>query len=858
VIERDRLLSQFVDGPAADLILVHGPAGFGKTTLLRSAYLALQEKGTAWLTLDEADDDTEHLLVHLLAALGEPGVADDINDDKSVGITHINSVSNTLTAMQEHLSKLPEGFTLFLDEFDAIQTPTGLKTVFRTLQSLAPGSRMVIGCRTLPPWPLGSMRAQGRLLEIDANQLRFSLNETRQVINSGKLHVKYDDALIEHLHKTTEGWIGSIQLAALSLATTNDAEGFIRDFTGSNADLADYLAEDLLARQPDAVRKFLLKTSILDNLCAPLCDAILKSNNSTQMLRELERSNLFLFALDDKREWYRYHNLFRDFLRGQTSNWDKGELSELHHAAAEWCARNERPSTSINHALASGDMEYAANLINLSAMKFYCAGRLATLQRWIDQLPEDILLKYPETQVVYVWCLVTFFQDEKRIEENLARLESIKPLPSAIRDEILILGPYNLLRQDRLEESSELCKANLCIDPEPNLLARGVLENINAFCLMKLGQLSESETAARNAQRAHVIVGAVYGKVVAECFAGMVELARGRLQSALALLTAARAETGQMPQSSAPTVITTAYMITVLFETNQEEELSTLLDDFGSIIDQLGMPEEVINLHLILARLAYRRNNYSEACRILNDLRHVGQARNIPRMIAIAWNEQARMAALRGDTDTADHYLAQAERSKELLRYDRAQWFLSRATLRMQKGIDLRIQLQAELKDAETGGLYTYALRIRLLLVKAFIQYGNLRKARSELGIALKIAGREGFVSVILDSGEAVLQQVKVCRANMDSDLSRDFLRSIFPETLLMPEDAHLPLDNLTARELETLNLVALGCSNQSIGDRLCISLPTVKTHLRNVNSKLDAKNRNEAVAKARRLNLLD
>jgi LuxR family maltose regulon positive regulatory protein len=436
VIERDRLLRQLVDGPAADLILVHGPAGFGKTTLLRSAYLALQEMGTAWLTLDEADNDTEHLLVHLLAALGVQSASDNGNDDDSLGITQINSAGNTLPVMQEYLSKLPEGYTLFLDEFDAIQTPAGLKTVFRALQSLAPGSRMVIGCRTLPTWPLGSMRAQGRLLEIDANQLRFSLDETRQVIHSGKSHLKFDDTLIEHLHRTTEGWIGSIQLAVLSLVTTSDAEGFIRNFTGSNADLADYLAEDLLARQPEAVREFLLKTSLLDNLCAPLCDAICQSDNGTQMLRQLERSNLFLFALDDNRQWYRYHNLFRDFLRGQTASWDKGKLSALHHAAAEWCARNERPSTGINHALASGDMEYAATLINQLAMTFYSAGRLATLQSWIDQLPENILIKYPETQVVYVWCLVTFFQDEKKIEKNLSRLETLDPMPPAIRDEI--------------------------------------------------------------------------------------------------------------------------------------------------------------------------------------------------------------------------------------------------------------------------------------------------------------------------------------------------------------------------------------------------------------------------------------
>lgn len=859
VLDRPRISRLLATTAAGQVNLVHAPAGFGKTTVLRHAWLARPEGSRAWLTLDAGDNDPGRLLYHLLAALG--GTLETGGRDET-GLENISVTLDQLGRLEEVLLGLPEGFCLFLDDLEALTATAAVAVVARLIQLLPAAASVVLGSRSYPDLPLGRLRMHGRLQEIDAGILRFNRSEVEEVLNRELSGDRPTATMVDQLVAATEGWIGSIQMAVLSLRSTRDKESFLAHFNGSNTELAEFLAEDLLARQPRDIQDFLLATSVFDQFSAELCDTVLERDDSVRVLQELARANLFLFSYDEETAWFRYHNLFRSFLLSRAEASGAERLTELRRRAALWFSGNGRPATAIYHALASGDFDLASRLTDASAMDFFSAGRLQTIVEWVRPLPAEVRDCHPRIVLAYAWSLLALQQEPETVAGLVADLEKRNDLDRDLRNELLYLGPFHMALRDELEDLDVQIEKALGADREASAFARGVLWNILAYVRMHRRDYDGAMGAAREALRAHVESGSVYGLTYADCFAGRLELTRGRVQSARALSEAAVAMAGSASGETAPVVAAAALTMRLDYETGRDHQVVVAAARYGALIERIAPPHEMIEQFLIRAETTFDAGDHTEAFRILNRLRQVGRQRGHERMVATGWAAQAQMAARRGDGAAARDYLEQAEGCRRLVDFGGSLFAASEAVVAMTAGraAEARRILDRAVAQAGAGGDVLSLLALRVHQVELDLRTGDGGRAEATIDDILTEVAREGLIRPLLRAPEMVRRAVATQARRRASSLPEgllDRLDPVLPRRGAPAERRDLPLEPLSRREIEVLEKMAEGLSNQDIAAALHISLPTVKTHLRNVNDKLLATNRTEAAATARRLGLI-
>ena len=384
LVARPRLTERLSVGVETKLTLVSAPAGFGKTTLLAEwlAGAPADRQATAWLSLDEADNEPGVFWTYLICALRTvaPGV----------GATALASLEGpqpsptdlVLATLLNELNTLPGEIVLVLDDYHLVDSLDVQEGMTFLLEHLPSHIHLVITTRADPALPLGRLRGRGELVEIRAGDLRFTPDEAAAYLNEVMgLDLAAGD--VAALEARTEGWIAALQLAALSMQGRDDIAGFIAGFAGDDRYIVDYLVEEVLRRQPEGVRTFLLQTSILDRLSGPLCDAVTGNDDGRAMLAVLDRANLFLVALDDRRHWYRYHRLFSDVLRAHLEQEQRDQVPELHRRASEWFEKNGAPSEAIRHALTGADFERAATLVELSIPAMRQSRQEATALAWL-------------------------------------------------------------------------------------------------------------------------------------------------------------------------------------------------------------------------------------------------------------------------------------------------------------------------------------------------------------------------------------------------------------------------------------------------------------------------------------------
>jgi len=409
LVSRPRLTDRLDAGLAGKLTLVSAPAGFGKTTLLAEWVYAVKTTRVpplhvAWLSLDEDEDDPARFWAYAIAALGTLplGIDERIaaalpGPDRPPMQSALTTLLNELTS--EAVASPP--CLLVLDDYHLITAEPIHHALAYLIDHLPPHIHLVVSTRADPPLPLARLRVRGQLTELHAADLRFTPDETaifvRRVMG---LHLSADQ--VAALEARTEGWIAGLQLAALSMQGQQDIAGFLTTFSGGHRYILDYLAQEVLQQQPPAIHEFLLKTSILERLTAPLCDALLGDTHSQSILEHLERANLFLAPLDDERRWYRYHPLFAEFLRVRAG---REPVAVLHSRAAEWYERQGLLAEAIDHALAADDADRAARLIEQVAWETLIRGEINSLQDWLKALPEVYLRTRFSLCVTHAWTL---------------------------------------------------------------------------------------------------------------------------------------------------------------------------------------------------------------------------------------------------------------------------------------------------------------------------------------------------------------------------------------------------------------------------------------------------------------------
>src|SRR3712207_2120202 len=420
VVLRPRLTERLNEGLHRRLTLISAPAGFSKTTLL-GEWLASCELPAAWLSLDGGDNDPTRFLAYLVAALRT--IAPNIGEGVSGMLRSPQPppTESILTALLNELNTVPDDFVLILDDYHVIDARPVDDALTFLLEHLPPQLHLVISSREDPHLPLARLRARGQLTELRAADLRFTASEAAEFLK-GVMGLSVSAEEIAALETRTEGWIAGLQLAALSMQGREDVPGFIRAFAGDNRYVLDYLVDEVLQRQPERIRSFLLQTSILDRLSGPLCDAITGQDDGRAMLEALERGNFFVVPLDDKRHWYRYHHLFAEVLYAHLLQERPDQVPTLHRRASEWYEHNGSAADAIRHALAAEDFERAADLVELAVPAMRRSRQEATLLGWLKALPDELFHVRPVLSVHYAGTLLQSGQLEG-VEERLRDAE---------------------------------------------------------------------------------------------------------------------------------------------------------------------------------------------------------------------------------------------------------------------------------------------------------------------------------------------------------------------------------------------------------------------------------------------------
>ena len=483
-VPRPRLVEALGEGLARQLILVCAPAGFGKTAVLAD-WARRGRWPVGWLSLDAGDNDPARFWRHAVAALdrARPGIAKRVGP--LLGQSASASFEPLVTALVNELADQPgEGdLLLVLDDYHLVSSEPVHTSVAFLLGHLPPGLHLVLASRADPPLPLARLRGRGQLAELRATELRFTSEEAAALLREAA-GPGLPNAVAAVLAARTEGWAAGLQLAGLSLRGQADAAGFVAAFTGSHRYVLDFLADEVLDRQDEELRTFLLETSVLERLSGELCDAVTGRTGSQVLLEQVERAGLFLVALDEVRGWWRYHHLFADLLRARLQEERPGQVVQLHRNAAAWCEGRGLPDDAIRHAAAAGEMAWAARLIEQHFDElFYLRGEGATVQRWLSALPDDLVGSRPRLLLAQAQVAAT----SGRVEAAEQLLNAAERASASAADE-----PFEPTA-DRAGSLLANIAAGIALQRSYLAALRGNAEGTAAFASQALAELSEGE-----------------------------------------------------------------------------------------------------------------------------------------------------------------------------------------------------------------------------------------------------------------------------------------------------------------------------------------------------------------------------
>ncbi|HLV97542.1 MAG TPA: LuxR C-terminal-related transcriptional regulator [Ktedonobacterales bacterium] len=866
LVSRPRLLERLNTGLRHKLTLISAPAGFGKTTLV-SEWLAGCERPAAWLSLDEGDNDPARFLAYLIAALQT--IAPTLGKGV-LGVLQSPQPPSTealLTTLLNDLTAIPNQFVLALDDYHLIEAQPIDQALTYLVEHLPPQMHLVIATRQDPGLPLARLRARGHLTELRAADLRFIPAEAANFLNQVMgLGLSAED--ITALEQRTEGWIAGLQLAALSLQGHPDAASFISSFTGSHHFVMDYLVEEVLQQQPASVQTFLLRTSILERLCGPLCDAVVRdpSASGQATLDYLDHANLFVVPLDNERRWYRYHHLFAELLRQrlpQSLAASPGEatsqVNALHIQASQWYEEHDLGLEAFQHAAAAHDVERAERLMDGRGIPLHFRGAVKVLLDWLAELSPPVLDARPSLWWRYAALLLVNGQTIG-VEEKLDAAEAA--LPDVEVDEQtrnLLVGRIATARATlaltRYQVETMLAQSRRALEylPPDN---RSLRANAH-WTLGYAYQLQGDRAAARRAFTDGIALSQsardIFTTILATIGLGNIQEADNQLAQAAETYRRVLHLAGNQPLQ----IISEAHLglARVLFEWNDLEaaeqhgqEALHLARQYESIVDRF------VSCEVLLARLKLAQDDVAGAAAMLAEASQSAHQQHFMDRIPEVAAAQVLTLLRQGKLAAAAH-LAETH----ALPLSQARVHLAQRNPSAALAVLARLRVQVEAR-----GWADERLKMLLLQALALQAQGEEEQAVSLLGDALALAEPGGFIRLFVDEGDPMAHLLTAVAAQgMLPDYTSKLL-AVFESkqqqseaSALQPPSAHPLIELLSPREREVLQLIAQGLSNQEISERLVLALDTVKGHNRNIFDKLQVQRRTEAVARARELGLL-
>jgi LuxR family transcriptional regulator, maltose regulon positive regulatory protein len=786
-----------------------------------------------------------------------------------------------------------------LDDYHVIESGAIHEALAFLIEHLPPRMQLVISTRADPSLPLARLRARGEMTELRADDLRFSSEEAATFLNQvmGLQLAAHD---IAELERRTEGWIGGLQLAALAMRDRADVAGFIAAFTGSNRHVVDYLAEEVLGRQPEELRTFLLQTSILDRMCAPLCNAVTGHTDGQTTLERLEHANLFVIPLDDERRWYRYHHLFADVLRQRLRQEHPDLVWALHHRASGWFEQQQLVTEAVHHSLAAQDWEIAVRLIESSGMTVVLGQQGQTVLGWIDELPEELVRERPDLCAIRALALV-FSNHPDAAEASLQQAERCLRGDPTKDEARTILGRAAVIRaaiarfSGDLERCVALGRRALELLPETEATAR---ERASAGTNAVLAyQVSGDVTPAKERPLEEAIASFRASGALIALLNGINHLARmrtlqGRLRAAVATYEEA-AEVASGQYGARDLVNSAAYYVglgDIHREWNDLDSAASHLRRGTDLVVGAIMVEADVAAHgyISLARMQQARGRPDDAFATLERFANLARQRDFAaRLVARSEAAQVRLALMQDDLPAAVSWAEASELGfDDEPSYPREEQYLTLVRVLIVQGRldptgsyldDALGLLGGLLGTAEDGGRMGSVIEILALRALALQAQHESSEALAALERALVLAEAEGYVRVFVDEGapmEALLSEFLSAHRKGGRGAkqltSLTYVRGLLaafesPRTSTNPPpaagfaqgEAQLLPEPLTAREREVLTLIAEGLSNQEIADQLFIEVGTVKGYVHSILRKLEVDSRTKAVARARELHIV-
>lgn len=927
IVVRARLIEQLHQGLLAGhkLFLICAPAGFGKTTLVsawiqpanedhgtkaRSPQEAVEAKSSshsvpplqvAWLSLDEGDGDLARFLLYLIHALQsiQPHIGAGILD--TLQSAALPSVEPLLTALLNEIAALsdplmrPAGqpephFLLVLDDYHTIESRAVDEALTFLIEHLPPHMHLVITTREDPPFPLPRLRARQQMTELRAADLRFTASEASEFLHQVmELDLSADE--VAALETRTEGWIAGLQLAALSMRGHRDISGFVRAFAGDNRYIMDYLIEEVLRRQSEPDRNFLLHTSILARLNGPLCDAVAGQSGSNAKLETLQRGNFFLIPLDDSQHWYRYHHLFADVLRMHLITEQPEQVPVLHQRASTWYEKYGMAADAIHHAFAARDFERAADLIEMAAPAMHQNRQEATVLGWMQALPEGLFPARPVLSILYVGALMSNGRIEgveSRLQQAQRWLKDDGDVQDLHEQEEMVVVNQDEFR--RLPGSIAMYRAGLALAlgnlneamsharevfdlaPQDDHRARGAAAALLGLAFWTDGELEKAHQLFAEGMAQLRMAGNISDAVGGVIALADIRITQGRLYDAMHTYEGAL----QLAiENGTPALRGTADMYVGLSELARERNdlqgARELLQQSLEQGEHTGFPRHPYRWRIALARIREAQGDLAGALALLEEAEPLYVSDFFPNVSPVA-ARKVRLWVAQGKLDEALNWVRQRGlstddetsylREFEQITLVRVLLAHSRSDPSETMTEDALAFLARLLPAAEAGGRMGSAIEIMVLQALAYSAREDLPAALASLERALKLAEPEDYIRIFIDEGADMAALLREAAARkIASNYTGKLLRAFEEQSRVTEDGSHLPvsqplLEPLSQRELHVLRLLKTELSGPEIARELMVGLSTVRTHTKSIYSKLGVNSRRAAVRRAEELGL--
>jgi LuxR family maltose regulon positive regulatory protein len=904
VVFRPRLIERLNEGLRLHhkLTLIAAPAGFGKSTLL-SAWVASCDQHAAWLSLDAADSDPARFLTYLIAALQTIAV------DIGKGVLSVldatrpepPAIDSLLTALLNEISALPDPFILILDDYHVVDAKAVDHALTFLLEHLPPQMHLVITTREDPQLPLARLRSRSQLTELRAADLRFTPTEAAEFLNR-VMGLPLAAEEVAALEARTEGWIAGLQLAALALQGTlavqgqQDVPAFIHAFAGDHRYIVDYLVEEVLQRQPAPVRNFLLQTSILDWLSGPLCDAVTGQEGGAVQLQALQRGNFFVVPLDDQRHWYRYHHLFAEVLHAYLMAEQPDQVATLHRRASKWYEHQGSAADAIRHALAAHDFARAADLIEMAVPEMRRNRQVAAVLGWLKALPAELIHFRPVLSVYYAGALLTegvlegveaHLQDAERwldVDTNADRGER-PDTPAAQRvvvnekdfrglaGSIAMYRAASALAVGHVTDTLKYARRVIDLVPDDNHLLRGAAAGLLGLAYWTQGDLGAAHQSyvdcMARLQRAGYISDAI-GCVIA---LADIRIAQGRLHEAMhtyeRALQLVREQTAQ-PGAPTPVLRGTADLYVGMSQLHYERNDLTAARQHllrsKELGEHMGSRQNPYRWRVAMAQIQAAQGDWGGALDLLREAERLYVSDFFPHVRPVS-ALKARVWVAQGEIGQAlgwvrEQGLSAADDLSYLREFEHIT--LSRVLVAQDMSdpaghsMDEAMQLLERLLQAAQEGKRAGSM-IEILIVQALARQAqdDIPAALVPLERALALGEPEGYVRIFVDEGApmAVLL-AEAAQQGIAVNYVHQLLRALGTAEDKPPVQQVL-IEPLSQREIEVLRLLRTDLSGPDMARELRVSLHTLRSHTKNIYTKLGVNNRRAAVRRAAELDLL-